>query len=70
MPSIIVPVGFDNGPRYPADSSETFYYELLSGEDAVEVPEEAYRVGFDFSRPGVAPTADVHPGQARIVGGE
>jgi hypothetical protein len=44
MPSIIVPVGFDNGPRYPADPSETFHYEILSNDESVEVPEESYHL--------------------------
>lgn len=44
MPSIIVPVGFDSGPQYPADPTERFYCEVLNGGNSMHLPESAYRV--------------------------
>lgn len=44
MAQIIVPIGFDYGPEYPADATETFHYEILSGGDSVQLTERAYRV--------------------------
>lgn len=44
MPKIIVPVGLDLGPEHPADETETFHYEILTGEQSVDLPEDAYRV--------------------------
>ncbi|WP_163573442.1 hypothetical protein [Fodinicola feengrottensis] len=45
MAKVIVPVGFDNGPRYAADNTETDYYEIvLAHGDSAELPPDAYRV--------------------------
>lgn len=45
MTKIIVPVGFDNGPRYAADETEHDYYEVvLSHGESAELPDDAYRV--------------------------
>ncbi|WP_163510475.1 hypothetical protein [Fodinicola acaciae] len=44
MTKIIVPVGFDNGPRYAASESTSSYYELLlSHDEGLELPADAYR---------------------------
>jgi hypothetical protein len=45
MAKIIVPVGFDNGPRYAADESETDHYEIIASPgQSFDLPDDAYRV--------------------------
>jgi hypothetical protein len=44
--AIIVPVGFDNGPRYDPDTPERGpeFYAVVEGRNVVELPLEAYEV--------------------------
>jgi hypothetical protein len=44
--AIIVPVGFDNGPRYDPDTPERGpeFYEIVQNRDVVKLPLEAYEV--------------------------